>query len=183
METAKVPRLRCCKLGQVFKAELVRSATSPPPARLPLSQRAACERCGIAAVVDLRWDHSASRCQRPRKQPPPKRALGGPSLISAFEERAWWAQGKAALPQRVLRLPLCSAHDKLLGSVARSRSRAHLCERSAYLHDRADELHPIHVCAVASCDVHASAVVCAGLDRGCSEASRRVSGPVDSRAC
>ena len=70
----------------------------------------------------------------------------------------------------------------LMASLARSRSRAHLGKRAAYRHDRAEKLCTMHVCAVASCELHASAIVCPTLAYGRSEASRRVSGPVDVSA-
>ena len=70
----------------------------------------------------------------------------------------------------------------LMASPASSRSRAHLCMRAAYRHDHAIKLCTMHVCAVASCELHARAIVCPTLAYGRSEASRRVSGPVDGRA-
>ena len=69
-----------------------------------------------------------------------------------------------------------------MGRVARSCSQEHLCARAAYRHDRADKLRTMHVSAVASSELHASAIVCPVLAYGRSEASRRVSGPVDMRA-
>ena len=69
-----------------------------------------------------------------------------------------------------------------MGSIARSSSLVHLCMRAAYRRDHAAKLRTMHACTVARNESTSNAMLCAVLAHGRSEASKRVSGPVDVRA-
>ena len=159
------------------------AAASPAPARQRTAWCAGCTSSGLCCCLSCngcRWNHGASRSQMPGKQLPPEQTPGGRGRISAFAVRAWWSQGNAALPQHMVRLARCSAHDSRIGSMARSCSRAHLCATSTYRRDRRGKPSTMHACAVANSELLASASTCLDWASVALEAPRSISAPVDS---